>query len=175
MEGSQCLKAGISFSVVCFLMPDRQLCLVYLSLAYWVYHAVLIAALIHTSFAFHIFHVCVVHYLEFYLQTVLKLKSSLCLFVRQPITGSANKIPSRLLDVFKVEFDLQSLTDFQGPGVWQMAPICVTPTVWEECMGFQEESQWHPLSSAWVHPFLCSTKFFPSLDCRSAVWLSWVG
>lgn len=58
-----------------------------------------------------------IHCLELCLETVQKLKSSLCLFVRQHFVGSANKIASWLLDGFEVELDLQSIRDFQGPGI----------------------------------------------------------
>ena len=126
------------------------------------YHVVLNAALIHTCFTLCLDSM--VRCLELRLETVQKLKSSLCLFVRQHFVGSANKIASWLLGGFKMDLDLQSIRNSQGPGIREMAPLCSIPVVWGGCSGFRGASQWHPLPRAQrVHPFLCSTKLFPHL------------
>jgi len=96
-------------------MPNRQLCLVYLCLAYGVYHVVLNAALVHTCFT-----LCfdsMIHCLELCLEAVQKLNSSLRLLVTQHFVGSANKIVAWFLDGFEMELDLQSTRDFQGPSI----------------------------------------------------------
>lgn len=74
------------------------------------YHVVLNAVLIRTCFILCLDSM--IHCLELWLETIQKLKSSLCLFVRQHFVGSA-----WLLDGFEVELDLQGIGGFQGPGI----------------------------------------------------------
>lgn len=84
------MKVGIYLPVGCFLMPNRHLCLIYVRLTLGVYHVVLNVSLICVYFTLHLDSK--LPWLEHCLETIQKLKASLCL-LGSTLLGVPAKLP----------------------------------------------------------------------------------